>query len=103
MNQLDLSRLSPQELKTYQAGLTIVKSKLDAARKADASHRSELASRSAQTLTARMGADLAKRCFSVSLPTSLAPEPSANPNATYKFFSVSYGRAQNARRLASLA
>ena len=130
MNQSDISRLSSQELKTYQAGLAIVKLKVDAAQRADAARRAELADRSATQLISRMGSSLAETCFgardaqaekrlnaivdavvskALASPPKAAPSKetetpvSTNPRSTFKRMSVSFGIEENTRRLARVA
>ncbi len=63
MNQLDLSRLTERERKTYAEGMAIVKRKLEAARRADVTRKAEVADRNAASLVNRMGSHLAKTCF----------------------------------------
>jgi len=130
MSQIDLTRLTERERKTYSEGLAIVSRKLEAARKADAGHRSEQADRSATQLVSRIGSRLAETCFGakdtqaekrfdaivdavvskalaspVKAAPSMTPDPpvSSNPRSTFKRMSVSFGIEQNSRRLASIA
>jgi hypothetical protein len=55
-----------------------------------------------QRLTERERKTYAEGMAIVKRKLDAGRQTSANPAATYKFLSVSYGRAQNARRLAAI-
>lgn len=77
---LDLSKLSARERKAYESGMIEVRRKLSAGKAAEIERHNLKAARNREAVVKRLGADLAKTCYGVTLPA--APNPSTSKHFT---------------------